>query len=153
MYTQELPQPSEWDCLLVAQCLEFAGQYLIPLFAEAVGNAFVDKAFATGITPYYPTVVFAYTKLHSHTEASDRLRRLLVDYHCDKYRPGEVHNATPSMILEDETAEKIPTAFWKAVMDRYARIGIGHAFFEMGEQREYHEHMKMEDEDVCEVCG
>ena len=57
------------------------------------------------------------------------------------------------MHLEDETAEKIPTAFWKAVMDRYARIGIGHAFFDMCEQREYHEHMTMEDEDVCEVCG
>ncbi|KAI4714484.1 hypothetical protein J4E89_000164 [Alternaria sp. Ai002NY15] len=118
LYTQKLPEPSEWDCLLVAQCLEFAGQHLIPLFAEAVGNAFVDKAFTKGITPYYPTVIFAYTKLHSHTEASDRLRRLLVDYHCDKYRPGEVHNATAGMKLEDETAEKIPTAFWKAVMDR-----------------------------------
>ncbi|KAI4641066.1 hypothetical protein J4E93_007944 [Alternaria ventricosa] len=124
LYTQKLPEPSEWDCLLVAQCLDFAGQYLIPLFEEAVGNAFVDKAFERGITPYYPTVIFAYTKLLRHTDASDRLRRLLVDYHCDKYRPGEVHNAEPGMKLEDETAEQIPIAFWKAVMDRRNIMGM-----------------------------
>ena len=153
MYTQKLPEPSEWDCLLVAQCLHFSGQYLIPLFEEAIGNAFVDKTFTTGITPYYPTVVFAYTKLHQHTDASERLKRLLVDYHCDKYRPGEVHNATAGMHLEDETAEKIPTAFWKAVMDRYARIGIGYADFEMCVQKEYHGHARREDRDGCEVCG